>query len=170
MIILGIDPGTAQMGWGIVENRKPRGKTKNAVKHINHGLIKTSSDRSTGERLSSLKQEVVRLVKEYGVGEIVAERIFFNINKKSAINVSQALGVVHMAANDFNIPIYEYNALEAKRVIAGYGRADKKDIQKEMKKRLRLKKNPTPVHAADALAVALCHLIRNGKCSPKNGA
>jgi crossover junction endodeoxyribonuclease RuvC len=181
MIILGIDPGTAQLGWGVIQltanskqqtaGRKSRskGKNQNVIKHIDHGLIKTSSSRPKGERLSSLKREVAKLVKEYEVGEIVAEKIFFNINKKSAISVSQALGVIHMAADDFKIPVYEYNALEAKRLVAGYGRADKKDIQKEMKKRLRLKKTPTPVHAADALAIALCHLIRNGKCSPKNG-
>lgn len=162
MIILGIDPGTAEMGWGVIESQKSKIKNRNVgVKYVGHGVIKTPSTDSQGDRLSSLKEEIVRLVGEYKVGEVAAEKIFFNINKKTAISVSQALGVVHLAAAEVSVPIYEYNALEAKRLLTGYGRADKKVVQIEVKKRLRLKKHPTPVHASDALAIALCHVCKN---------
>jgi len=158
MIVLGIDPGTAKMGWGIVK------KQKAGVKYIDHGLIKTPSTDSRGRRLLSLRQEVEQLLKEHEVDEVVVEKIFFNINKRSAISVGQALGIVHLAAAELDIPVYEYNALEVKLFIAGHGRADKKVVQKEMKKRLRLKKHPTPVHASDALATALCHILKNNEC------
>lgn len=172
MIVLGIDPGTAKMGWGIIKHQKSKssakggstsgGKKQNlGIKHIGHGLIKTPSSETVGRRLTTLKQEVGQLLREHEVDEVAVEKIFFNINKKSAIRVAQALGVVHLAASELDIPVYEYNALEAKLLIAGHGRADKKVVQLEMKKRLRLKKHPTPVHAADALAVALCHILKN---------
>lgn len=171
MIVLGIDPGTAKMGWGIVKKQQIKGKNKKkrsrgskvSIKHIGHGMIKTPSDDSKGKRLASLKQEVGQLLREYQVDEVAAEKVFFNINKKSAINVSQALGTVHLVAAELNVPIYEYNALEAKLLIAGHGRADKKFVQDQMKKRLRLKKHPTPIHAADALAIACCHILKSNE-------
>lgn len=168
MIVLGIDPGTAKMGWGVVEKKKRKGRNKKrrsqsskvSIRYVAHGMLKTPSSESKGKRLASLKREVGQLLREYQVDEIAAEKVFFNINKKSAISVSQALGTVHLVAAELNVPIYEYNALEAKLLIAGHGRADKKFVQKEIKKRLRLKKHPTPVHAADALAVACCHILK----------
>lgn len=173
MIVLGIDPGTAQMGWGIVQltanskqrtaGRKPKAVSRKLIKYIDHGMIKTPSTDSRGKRLSCLRCEVEKLLREYEVDEVVVEKIFFNINKRSAISVGQALGIVHLAAAELEIPVYEYNALEVKLFIAGHGRADKKVVQKEMKKRLRLKKHPTPVHASDALATALCHILRSKK-------
>jgi len=169
MIVLGIDPGTAKMGWGVVEKKKGKSKNKKrrsqgskvSIRHVAHGMFKTPSSEPKGKRLASLKQEVGQLLKEYKVDEVVAEKIFFNINKKSAISVSQALGTVHLVAAELNVPVYEYNALEVKLLIAGHGRADKKIVQAEIKKKLRLKKHPTPVHAADALAVACCHILKN---------
>ncbi len=166
MIVLGIDPGTAMMGWGIVkeggrkkgEKRTPR---KPPILHVEHGIIRTKPDDPKGERLTILKGKVGRLLREYKVDAVVAEKIFFNINKRSAISVSQALGIVHLAASEVNLPVYEYNALEVKLSIAGYGRADKKTVQKLMQKKLGMKKHPTPFHAADALAVAYYHLLKN---------
>lgn len=160
MIVLGIDPGTAQMGWGIVESSKFKDQ-KSKIKYIDHGLIKTPSTDSRGKRLSCLRCEIGGLLREYEVAEVAVEKIFFNINRKTALSVSQAVGIVHLAAADLDIPVFEYNALEVKRLITNHGRADKKVVQKEMKKRLRLKKHPTPVHAADALAVAYCHILKN---------
>ncbi|PJC22478.1 crossover junction endodeoxyribonuclease RuvC [candidate division WWE3 bacterium CG_4_9_14_0_2_um_filter_48_10] len=164
MIILGIDPGTAKMGWGIIQYQKSQPKAgpprAEKIKHLGHGLIKTPSSDSIGKRLAVLKEEVEHLLKEHKVDEVVVEKIFFNINKRSAISVGQALGIVHLAAAEFDIPVYEYNSLEVKLLLAGYGRADKKVVQKEMKRRLRLKKHPTPVHAADALAAAFCHILK----------
>lgn len=177
MIVLGIDPGTAKMGWGIIKKQKTnlsarakRGegcrsrKGKISIKYIDHGTIKTPSADPKGRRLVSIKQKVDHLIREYEIDEIAAEKIFFNINKRSAISVSQALGIVHLVAAEQDIPVYEYNALEVKLLLAGYGRADKKIVQTKIKRRLRLKKHPTPVHAADALAVALCHILKRNGC------
>jgi crossover junction endodeoxyribonuclease RuvC len=163
MIILGIDPGTADMGWGVVEKtQSPKSKTQNNVRYVDHGVIQTTPDESRGKRLFFLKEEIIRLIKEYGVEEVGAEKIFFNINKKTAISVSQALGAVHIAAAEVDIPVFEYNALEAKLLITGYGRSGKKVVQEEIRKRLGMEKHPTPVHAADALAIAICHIEKNG--------
>jgi len=159
MIILGIDPGIAQMGWGIVRKVKSgKSKIKERVEHINHGSIKTSSSDSLPKRLFLIKRGVEELVEEHAVTEIAIERIIFNVNKASAISVAQSYGVILLLAGEREIPVYEYNALEAKYRLTGNGRADKKSVQREIKKRFKLKKHPTPVHAADALAVALCHL------------
>ncbi len=159
MIILGIDPGTAEMGWGIVkvQDRKPC-----AVCHVDHGMIKTPSEEPLAKRLVTIKRAVEGLVKKHSVSEIVIERVVFNVNKSSAISVAQAYGVILLLAGEKDLPVHEYNALEAKLIIAGHGRADKKVVQSAIKKRLRLKEIPTPVHAADALAIALCH-IEKGK-------
>ena len=162
MIILGIDPGTAKMGWGVIENSTAAKKKK--VRYVAHGVIETPSSHSRGKRLSSIRKQLLALMNEHCVEEVAAEKVFFNINKKTATTVSQALGVVHLAAAEKKLPVMEYNALKAKLLLAGYGRADKKAVQKEVKKRLRMKKTPTPVHAADALAIALCHLLENNAC------
>lgn len=156
MIILGIDPGTAEMGWGIVERKKE----KTAPKYVAHGMIKTSSEEPLSKRLVIIKKGVEELVKEHDVEEIVIERVVFNVNKRSAISVAQSYGVIMLLAGEKDLPVFEYNALEAKLYVAGHGRADKKIVQQAIKKQLRLKEHPTPVHAADALAIALCHIIK----------
>ncbi len=159
MIILGIDPGTAEMGWGIVESKESKETPKKwKVKYRDHGMIKTPSDEPLSKRLVTIKRGVEHLVKEHGVEEIVIERVVFNVNKRSAISVAQAYGVILLLAGEQDLPVHEYNALEAKLVVAGHGRADKKVVQQAIKKRLRLKEHPTPVHAADALAIALCYI------------
>lgn len=161
MIILGIDPGTADMGWGIVERQKATSKKQMAgVKHVDHGVIQTSPDEPLSKRLVVIKREVEDLVDRHSVDEIVIERVVFNVNKKSAISVAQSYGVVMLLAGERDLPVYEYNALEAKLHLTGYGRADKKVVQLAIKKQLKLKEHPTPVHAADALAIALCHIIK----------
>lgn len=174
MIILGIDPGTAQMGWGIVKKQKATtakrqgpvkgGKSKKQkakVKYVNHGSIKTSPKEPLSRRLLVIKRGVEELVDEYNVSEIIIERIVFNVNKRSAISVAQSYGVILLLAGERDLPVYEYNSLEAKLCVAGHGRADKKVVQQALKRRFRLKKHPTPVHAADALAIALCHIEKS---------
>ena len=162
MIILGIDPGTAQMGWGIVKRQKAKGKRQKVkVKYIDHGSIKTSPKEPLSRRLLVIKRGVEKLVDEYNISEIIIERVVFNVNKKSAISVAQSYGVILLLAGERNLPVYEYNSLEAKLCVAGHGRADKKVVQQALKKRFRLKKHPTPVHAADALAIALCHIEKS---------
>ncbi|HEB13852.1 MAG TPA: crossover junction endodeoxyribonuclease RuvC [candidate division WWE3 bacterium] len=160
MKILGIDPGTAQMGWGIVKKiRNPKRKTnKFRVVYVDHGSIKTSPKEPLSKRLLTIKRGVEEVVDEHEVSEIVIERVVFNVNKRSAISVAQSYGVILLLAGERDLPVYEYNALEAKLYIAGHGRADKKVVQKAVQKHLKLKEHPTPVHAADALAIALCHI------------
>ncbi len=163
MVILGIDPGTAEMGWGIirkVKNSKLKVKTL-GVEYVGHGVIKTSSKEPLSKRLVLIKRGVEELVEQYAVEEIVIERVVFNVNKKSAISVAQSYGVILLLAGERDIPVHEYNALEAKLLIAGHGRADKKVVQQAIKNKLRLKEHPTPVHAADALAIALCHVEKS---------
>jgi len=162
MITLGIDPGTAEMGWGIIESKKspPKAGPPRAekVKYVSHGMIKTSSEEPLSKRLLIIKRGVEELVDAHAVDEIVIERVVFNVNVASAISVAQSYGVILLLAGERDLPVYEYNALEAKLIVAGHGRADKKLVQQAIKKRLRLKEHPTPVHSADALAIAICHL------------
>ena len=184
MIILGIDPGIADLGWGIIEKSKAtpakrgvtakgrskdqrlkRGARKWRLKYVAHGVIKTSSGEPTANRLWEIKSVIDRLLGEYSVDEMAVERIVFNINRRTAIIVAKAHGAVLVAAGKRNIPTYEYNALTAKRLVTGDGRADKKTVQLGVKRKLRLKKHPTPVHGADALAMALCHILNDSeKC------
>jgi crossover junction endodeoxyribonuclease RuvC len=126
--------------------------------YVDHGSIKTSPKEPLSRRLLTIKRGVEELVDEHEVSEIVIERVVFNVNKRSAISVAQSYGVILLLAGERDLPVYEYNALEAKLYIAGHGRADKKVVQKAVKKHLKLKEHPTPVHASDALAIALCHI------------
>ena len=162
MITLGIDPGTAEMGWGIIRKIKnPKSKDKKSgLEYIAHGMIKTPSSEPLSKRLVTIKRGVEELVDAHAVEEIVIERVVFNVNVASAISVAQAYGVILLLAGERDLPVYEYNSLEAKLVVAGHGRADKKLVQQAIKKMLRLKEHPTPVHSADALAIAICHLER----------
>ncbi|KKW05285.1 MAG: Crossover junction endodeoxyribonuclease RuvC [candidate division CPR1 bacterium GW2011_GWC1_49_13] len=159
MITLGIDPGTAQMGWGIVERKEVAGK-KPKVLYVSHGMITTPSTDPLSKRLVVIRDGVADLVSANGVDEIVIERVVFNVNKKSAISVAQAYGVVMLLAGERDLPVYEYNALEAKLHLTGHGRAEKKDVQSSLKTLFKMEKHPTPVHAADALAIALCHIAK----------
>ena len=131
-------------------------------------MIKTSSEDPLSKRLVIIKRGVEKLVDEHDVEEIVIERVVFNVNKRSAISVAQSYGVIMLLAGERDLPVYEYNALEAKLYVAGHGRADKKVVQLAIKKQLHLKEHPTPVHAADALAIALCHIIKTAQKSYSN--
>lgn len=161
MIILGIDPGTAEMGWGVVQKQKSNLKNKRwGAKYVDHGMIKTSPEEPLSKRLVIIKRGVEDLVNTHQVDEIVIERVVFNVNKRSAISVAQSYGVILLLAGERDLPVYEYNALEAKLYVAGHGRADKRIVQLAVKRMLHLREHPTPVHAADALAIALCHIIK----------
>lgn len=149
MIILGVDPGTAKIGFGIIK------KTKKLT-HINHGLITTPADLSTAERLNKLNKDLSALIKKYKPDIIAVEDIFFFKNLKTAIKVSQARGVILLTAIKSKAKIAEYTPLQIKQAVACYGRADKVQVQKMVKTLLELKEIPKPDDAADALAVAIC--------------
>lgn len=156
MIVLGIDPGTAKIGWGFIK------KTKKELKTIDYGLITTPADLSTAERLNKLHKELDLLIKKHKPNIVAVEDIFFFKNLKTAIKVSQARGVILLTAAKLKLKIEEYTPLQVKQAVACYGRADKAQVQKMVKTLLNLKEIPKPDDAADALAIAICcaHTIK----------
>jgi crossover junction endodeoxyribonuclease RuvC len=157
MIILGIDPGTAETGYGVVSCEKK------GFKLICHGMIKTSKDDDAPVRLNLIHQEVLTLLKEHRPEILAIESLFFNVNARSASAVGQAMGVIKLAAAKKKVKVFEYPPLKIKMKLTGKGRADKKEIQSQVRKRLRVRKIPRPTHAADALAVAICHWLETGQ-------
>ncbi|MFC1629971.1 crossover junction endodeoxyribonuclease RuvC [Patescibacteria group bacterium] len=156
MIILGIDPGTATTGYGVIEKDKniKAGGYKD-VKYIAYGSIKTDPRFPEPERLKKLHSEMLKLITKYNPEIVAVESLYFFKNLKTALPVSQAKGVILLAAAKKNIPVYELTPLQAKMAITGYGRAEKKQIQKMIQTILHLKEIPKPDDAADALAIAL---------------
>jgi len=159
MIILGIDPGTAITGYGVIEKLKVQSQK---LKVIDYGCIKTTADLSTAERLAKLYEELDALIKKYKPGIVAVEDIFFFKNLKTAIKVSQARGVILLTIAQNKIPVAEYTPLQIKQAVACYGRAEKIQVQRMVKILLNLEEIPKPDDAADALAVAICcaHTIR----------
>lgn len=155
MIIIGIDPGTAITGFGVVK------KTKQDPKAIDYGCIKTSPFLSPGERLKKIEGEINKLINKYKPTVIAIESIYFFKNLKTAMPVSQAKGVILLAAAKKKIPVFEFTPLQMKMAITGYGKAEKKQVQKMIQILLDLKEIPKPDDAADALGIALCYIFQN---------
>ena len=156
MIILGIDPGTAIMGFGVLK------KTKKKLECLDYGVIKTSSDLANPERLKILYNQLNILIRKYEPDFLAVEKLFFFKNAKTAILVAQAKGVILLAGAKKKIPILEFTPLQMKMTIANYGRAEKKQIQKMIQILLDLKELPKPDDAADALGIAICCAIEIG--------
>jgi crossover junction endodeoxyribonuclease RuvC len=150
MIILGIDPGTAATGYGLVR------KKADNLNLIEYGCIKTEPKFSTAERLNKLNQQLAKIIQEHKPQKIAVEDIFFFKNLKTAVKVSQARGVILAKAAQMQIPVIEHTPLQVKQAVTGYGRAEKSQVQKMVKILLSLKEIPKPDDAADALAVAIC--------------
>ena len=148
--ILGIDPGLAHTGYGVIEG------SRSGFVHIAHGSIGTSSDSSTGKRLKEIHDAVRNLIAEYAPSAAGVESLFFAKNITSAIPVAQARGVVLYTLEEAGVPARAYPPQEIKRSISGNGRADKFQIQDLVRIFLGLAEIPTPDHAADALAAAIC--------------
>lgn len=159
MIILGIDPGTATTGYGIIKN-KTDGKNKKSLSLIDYGTITTNKSSSAEKRLKIINDELNGLIKKHRPDILAIENIFFFKNLKTVVAVSQSKGVILLAAANKKIPIYEFTPLEVKMTITGYGRAEKKQIQEMVKILLNLKEVPKPDDAADALAVAVCGSLK----------
>jgi crossover junction endodeoxyribonuclease RuvC len=154
MITLGIDPGTALLGFGIVESGDdPR--------MIDYGAIATRPEREMPERLNELFERVTTLLEHYRPDVLAVEQLFFARNVTTAIAVGQARGVVLLAAARGRVPVVEYSPSEVKHAVVGYGKADKLQIQEMVRIILGLDHLPQPDDAADALAVALCHAQRS---------
>ena len=156
MIILGIDPGTATTGYGIIKVQDIKQKAQKNLKCLGYGCIRTEPSLDSAERLKKLYNELNCLIKKYNPKIIAVENIFFFKNLKTAMPVSQAKGVILFTAAKKKIPIFEVTPLQIKMAIAGYGRADKKQVQKMIQVLLNLEKLPKPNDAADALAPAIC--------------
>jgi crossover junction endodeoxyribonuclease RuvC len=159
MIIIGIDPGTAKTGFGVI--RKIPGlksKNRNKIKCLGYGVIKTNPNFPPGERLKKINNELNKLINKYKPAVLAVEGIFFFKNLKTALPVGQAKGVILLTAAKKNVPVYEFTPLQIKMAITGYGRAEKKQVQKMIKTLLNLKEIPCPDDAADALAIAICCL------------
>ena len=151
MIVLGIDPGTASMGYGVLKLTKKKPVLKD------HGVIRIHPDLEMHKRLDVLYTNLDDIAKKYNPEVIVIERLFFNTNTKTAMSVGQARGISMLVAAHNNVPIVEYTALQAKRALSGYGRSDKKEMQEAVKEVLGISKVIKPDDANDGVAMALCY-------------
>ncbi len=153
MIILGIDPGIAIVGWGVIEY----GGIGTKLKPVDFGAITTPSTMKTEDRIAEVYREINAIIKTYKPDAAAIEELFFNTNQKTGIIVAEARGVLLLANRLNNVPIYEYTPLQIKQAVSGYGRADKRQIIDMVTMLLGLQKPPKPDDTADALAVAMCH-------------
>lgn len=151
MVILGIDPGTAITGYGIISHQG------NHLKKIGVGVIRTSPQQDMSLRLKVIYDEMHSLIAKYQPEVIAVEELFFNKNVRTALAVGQARGVIMLAAANSGLDIVEYTPLQVKQAVVGYGRAEKHQIQEMVRMLLCLPEIPKPDDAADALAVAICH-------------
>lgn len=149
--ILGIDPGTATMGWGVIRTEGSR------LRYVQHGAIVTPADWEMPRRLGRLFDGVTELVKGYRPGTVAVEELFFNTNVSTAITVGQARGVAMLAAYRAGVEVAEYTPLQVKQAITSYGRAEKRQVQEMVKSLLNLREIPRPDDAADGLAIAITH-------------
>ncbi|UCC60066.1 MAG: crossover junction endodeoxyribonuclease RuvC [Dehalococcoidia bacterium] len=151
--VLGIDPGIALMGYGLVEDGKDRFTT------IDYGCLSTSPKQATPERLLTLYNGITHLIEHHQPSEVAVE-LFIARNLKTALAVGQARGVAILAAATRGLPVFEYTPLEVKQNVSGYGRGGKEQIQEMVRIQLGLDCVPQPDDAADALAVAICHISK----------
>jgi crossover junction endodeoxyribonuclease RuvC len=151
--VLGIDPGTAACGYGIVRERG------NRLTAVDSGCWKTAADEKPSLRLKTIFDGVVELVEEFGPHAVVLEESFVGVDARTALSVGQARGAVLVAAAACGIECAEYAPARVKQAVCGYGRAEKAQVQRMVAAILGLEKPPSPHHAADALAVAICHAL-----------
>lgn len=156
MLILGIDPGTATIGYGLINFNMDK------INVLEYGCFTTPKNWEVGKRLEHLYQEVSNLLEKYDPNIVVMEKLFFYKNSKTVINVAQAQGVILLSSYQHNKEVYTLTPLEVKQTIVGYGRATKKQVQVMVKEFLRLKDIPRPDDVADALALCICYSIIRG--------
>ena len=156
MAVIGIDPGTAITGYGVVEEG-PAGN----LHAVTYGILETQAGIEPSLRLLSLSKQLSRILKTFTPESGAVEMLFFQRNVKTAISVGQARGIILLSLAERDIPVFEYNPMDVKQSVTGYGKADKAQIQQMVKTLLHLEDIPKPDDAADALAVAICHLHNN---------
>lgn len=151
MRIIGIDPGIARTGWGIIE------KNRQQLTPVEFGCFETKADIPTHKRLEQIFSFLITLLDTHRPDALAIEELFFNTNAKTALIVGQARGVIMLAAAQKNIPVAIYTPLQVKIAITSYGRAEKSQLAQMVKTLLKLKSIPTPDDTTDALAIALTH-------------
>lgn len=152
MIVLGIDPGTATTGYGLVR------ETAGELELVACGVVETPAGQPLPVRLQTIYRELRGLVEQHGPSAGAVERLFFSRNVRTAMSVGQARGVALLALADAGLDISEYDPLEIKQAVTGYGGADKQQVQEMVRALLGMDELPRPDDAADGLAVAICHL------------
>ena len=155
MIILGIDPGTATTGYGVIE------KIGSRTKYITCGVILTPKEAAMPDRLRSIYDQLCEIIDKHQPDAIVTEQLFFSTNVTTGLQVGRAVGVVLLAASQRNIPWREYRPAEVKMAVVGFGAAEKKQVQFMVARLLGLKEAPKPDDVADALAIAITHAFRS---------
>lgn len=152
MKVLGIDPGTALVGYGVVQSDGVE------LQAAGYGVITTAASQNLPARLEQIYEALLGLVQDATPDAVAVEELFFSRNARTAFMVGQARGVVLLAAAHRGLPVFEYTPLQVKQAVVGYGRASKKQVQEMVRVLLHLADVPRPDDAADALAVAICHL------------
>jgi crossover junction endodeoxyribonuclease RuvC len=152
MFVLGIDPGLTRTGYGLVE-KTSRGPLLRAV-----GVIRTEPGDPIEQRLLEVHSDLTEIIDEHHPDAMAIEQVFTNKNLRTSIAVGRASGVAILAAASAGLPVHEYTPTQVKSAVAGFGKADKGQVQRMVAQRLGLAESPKPADAADALAVALCHL------------
>ncbi len=151
MVILGIDPGTARVGWAVIDTDKSR------IHAISYGCIETEKSETPGDRLVTIHDSLMAILKKYKPATVSVEDLFFATNAKTAISVGQARGVILLSAAQCGVPVVSYSPPSVKAAICGNGRAEKLQVQRMVTRLLKLKEIPKPDDTADALAIALTH-------------
>lgn len=151
MRVLGIDPGIATVGFGVVDSVRGRQTI------VSCGVITTPAGTSLTSRLDRIYRDLRELIGTFNPDAMAVEELFFNTNTKTAISVAQGRGVILLAGYREGLPVYEYTPLQVKQAVVGYGRADKNQVIEMVKRLLNMTTAPKPDDAADALAIALCH-------------
>jgi crossover junction endodeoxyribonuclease RuvC len=151
--VIGIDPGTASCGYGIVHESDGR------LRAIDHGWWKTAADERLELRLKTIFDGVAGLIEEHRPDAVALEESFVGADARTALSVGQARGAVMVAAASAGVECAEYPPARVKQTVCGYGRAEKEQVQKMVQAILSMQEKPTPTHAADALAVAICHAL-----------
>ena len=151
MIILGVDPGVATVGFGIIETA---GSENNLLRY---GAITTPAKMRLAARLFQIFRDTSELLDTFKPDAVAIEELFFNTNHKTGIAVAHGRAAVILACEEQGIPMYEYTPLQVKKAVAGYGRAEKKQVMEMVKRLLNMETTPKPDDAADALAIAICH-------------
>ena len=155
MIILGVDPGLANTGWGVISYD---GKT---LRPVSYGVIQTESKEGEVRRIFTIAEDIGTIAEKYGVDTASIEDIYFNQNITTAIPVAKVIGAIVHKLTSMSIDCHIYNPREIKLGVVGIGNADKNQVQDMVKRILRLKEIPRPDHAADALADCICHVTHN---------